>query len=266
MNRNRSAALPALARALSIILTLTGLFGASTNSFAADVRLAVAANFTDTTRELIRAFARTTGLEASASYGSTGKLYAQIEHGAPFDVFMAADSRRPQLLEASGQGVAGTRFTYARGRLVLWSPESGAFSDGKDWLSQGQFDRLAIANPKTAPYGLAARQALTKAGLWQPLQAKLVRGDSIAQTFQFVASGNAQAGLIALSQALAWDHNSGTLWSVPQEDYAPIDQQVILLTRSQDKEAARQWLAFLASAEARAIISSYGYDSPSATP
>ena len=254
------------ARHLLICTFLIGLITFSPGTFAADVRLAVAANFTDTTRELITAFAKTSGLEASASFGSTGKLYAQIENGAPFDVFMAADSRRPELLESSGLGITGTRFTYAQGKLVLWSPKSGLFTDGKNWLIQDHFSRLAIANPKTAPYGLAAEQFLTRAGLWDSLQAKLVRGDSISQTFQFVASGNTQAGLIALSQALAWKHNSGTLWSVPQEDYAPIDQQAILLTRSQDKEAARQWLEFLVSPEARAIIASYGYDTPSSTP
>ena len=250
------------ARHLLSFTFLIGLITFSTGAFAADVRLAVAANFTDTTRELITAFAKATGLEASASFGSTGKLYAQIENGAPFDVFMAADSLRPELLESNGQGVTGSRFTYARGKLVLWSPKSGAFAEAKEWLAQGNFSRLAIANPKTAPYGLAAKQFLTRAGLWDSLQSKLVRGDSISQTFQFAVSGNADAGFVALSQTRVWPREGGTLWPVPQEDYEPINQQAILLTRAQGNDGARRWLEFLRSPQGRAIIEKYGYGFP----
>ncbi|MGO1460837.1 MAG: molybdate ABC transporter substrate-binding protein [Marinobacter sp.] len=227
---------------------------------AADVRVAVAANFTDTTRDLISAFAKATGLEAVASYGSTGKLYAQIDNGAPFDVFLAADSRRPELLEENGQGVTGTRFTYARGKLALWSPEPDTFEDPKAWLESGSFARLAIANPKTAPYGFAAQEVLTELSLWEPLQDRLVRGDSIAQTFQFVATTNAQSGFVALSQVRAWDKKDGSLWLIPQSYYSPIKQQAILLNRSDNKEAARQWLEFLRGDEARVIIEHFGYE------
>ncbi len=246
-------------RAALFLTILLPLASAST-AYAADVRIAVAANFTDTTRELIAAFGEATGLEAVASYGSTGKLYAQIDNGAPFDVFLAADSPRPELLEKNGQGVSGTRFTYARGKLVLWSPVPGTFEDPKIWLESGEFARLAIANPKTAPYGFAAQEVLTKLGLWDALQDRLVRGDSIAQTFQFVATTNAQSGFVALSQVRAWDDKGGSLWMIPQADYSPINQQAILLTRSEKNHAARQWLEFLRGDKARGIIESFGYE------
>ncbi|MGO2133907.1 molybdate ABC transporter substrate-binding protein [Marinobacter sp.] len=249
-----------LKKCYSQLATLCLLLAFSSITHAADVRIAVAANFTDTTRDLIAAFGKATGLEAVASYGSTGKLYAQIDNGAPFDVFLAADSRRPELLEENGQGVADTRFTYARGKLALWSPEPGTFEDPKVWLKSGGFARLAIANPKTAPYGLAAQEVLTELNLWESLQDRLVRGDSIAQTFQFVATENAQSGFVALSQVRAWDEKNGSLWLIPQSYYSPINQQAILLSRSEDNEAARQWLEFLRGDNARAIIENYGYE------
>ncbi|WP_100638018.1 molybdate ABC transporter substrate-binding protein [Marinobacter salexigens] len=245
-----------------LLAPLCFVFALATTSSAqaADVRIAVAANFTDTTRQLIAAFGEATGLEAVASYGSTGKLYAQIDNGAPFDVFLAADTRRPELLEENGQGVAATRFTYARGKLVLWTPVPNTFSDPSAWLESGEFARLAIANPKTAPYGLAAQEVLTEMGLWDALQGRLVRGDSIAQTFQFVATTNAQSGFVALSQVRAWDEKDGSLWLIPQTYYSPINQQAILLTRSENNTAAHQWLEFLRSDTARNIIEAAGYD------
>lgn len=230
------------------------------NTQAGNLTLAVAANFTDTTASLVETFEASTGHRVTASFGSTGKLYAQIRNGAPFDVFMAADAQRPQLLESDGMAVHGSRFTYARGKLVLWSPETAAFISPIAYLNEQSFSRLAIANPKTAPYGLAAQQVLEHLELWSPLQPKLVRGDSIAQTFQFIASGNAQAGLVALAQVKAWPNQDGTLWRIPQSYYAPIDQQAILLKRSADNAAARDWLAFLQSPDAVAIIQGYGYD------
>ncbi|MGQ7299367.1 molybdate ABC transporter substrate-binding protein [Marinobacter nauticus] len=230
------------------------------NAHAGNLTLAVAANFTDTTASLVETFEASTGHQVTASFGSTGKLYAQIRNGAPFDVFMAADAQRPQLLESDGMAVPGSRFTYARGKLVLWSPETAAFISPIAYLNEQPFSRLAIANPKTAPYGLAAQQVLEHLELWSPLQPKLVRGDSIAQTFQFIASGNAQAGLVALAQVKAWPDQDGTLWRIPQSYYAPINQQAILLKRGADNTAARGWLAFLQSPDAVAIIQGYGYD------
>lgn len=236
------------------------LFFTASLASAEPLRIAVAANFTDTTRDLIALFEEITGQAVAASYGSTGKLYAQIENGAPFDVFQAADSASPKMLENSGAAVFGSRFTYARGKLALWSPEPDVFSDPQSWLASTDFRRLAIANPKTAPYGLAAQQVLKSMSLWDALQPRLVRGDSIAQTFQFVATSNAQAGFVALSQVNAWNDKNGTLWVVPQQMYAPIDQQAVLLTHGKDKPVARQWLEFLRSPQALKMIKDYGYD------
>lgn len=236
------------------------LWAMSTGALAGEVSLGVAANFTDTTQALAKQFQADTGHRVSASFGSTGKLYAQIRNGAPYDVFMAADVERPALIEASELGVPGTRFTYARGKLVLWSPAPEAFTHAGQYLAEQPFSRLAIANPKTAPYGLAAQQVLENLGQWRPLQPKLVRGDSIAQTFQFVVSRNAQAGFVALSQVKTWDADSGTLWAVPQPLYQPIDQQAILLRQGADNEAARAWVDFLKSDTAIAIIRGHGYE------
>ena len=233
---------------------------AMTVAVAGEVRLGVAANFTDTTRELVEQFEAETGHRVSASFGSTGKLYAQIRNGAPFDVFMAADALRPALVEEDQAGVPATRFTYARGELALWSPTPNAFGDAENYLSEQPFARLAIANPKTAPYGLAAKQVLERLGHWEALQAKLVRGDSIAQAFQFVVSRNAQAGFLALSQVKSWKDDEGTRWRVPQTSYQPIDQQAILLNRGAGKEAAMAWMDFLKSDTAIAIIQGHGYE------
>lgn len=244
-------------RTLALIL-LSG--SAIAGAMAGEVSLGVAANFTDTTRELAKRFETETGHTVSASYGSTGKLYAQIKNGAPFDVFMAADVRRPALIEEEQAGVPGTRFTYARGKLALWSPEAAPFDNAESYLAQQPFSRLAIANPKTAPYGHAAQQVLEHLNQWEALQPKLVRGESIAQAFQFVVSRNAQAGFVALSQVKAWQEDEGTLWNVPQTYYQPIDQQAILLKHGADKAAATAWMDFLKSDTAIAIIRSYGYD------
>lgn len=241
------------------IATLLFLSMASSLTIAGEVSLGVAANFTDTTRELVRQFEAETGHTVSASFGSTGKLYAQIRNGAPFDVFMAADTHRPALIEKTQAGVPNTRFTYARGKLVLWSPIPDAFEDAERYLAQQAFSRLSIANPKTAPYGLAAQQILQHLGHWEALQAKLVRGDSIAQAFQFVVSRNAQAGFVALSQVISWDDSEGTLWNVPEYYYQPINQQAILLSRGVANEAATAWMEFLKSNKAIATIRDYGY-------
>lgn len=227
---------------------------------AGQVTAAVAANFTATMEELASAFRLQTGHDIRISYGSTGKLFAQIANGAPFDLFMAADSHRPELLESRGTAVSGTRFTYARGKLAFWSPAPDTFADPEHFLASPDIGRIAIANPKTAPYGLAARQTLTELGLWDTLKPRLVRGESIAQTFQFVATGNATAGFVALSQILTRDDQGGTLWLVPQSYYTPIEQQAILLKRGESNDAARAWLAFMRSEPALVIIRRYGYD------
>lgn len=242
-----------------LIVLLTGPFspaGADT------VRIGVAANFADACRELIRRFEASTGHSVTASYGSTGKLYAQIIHGAPYDLFMAADAHRPALLEDKGLAVSGTRLSYAQGRLALWSPQPEALNEPERYLAEAPFERLAIANPKTAPYGLAAQQALSGLALWDPLKPKLVRGESVAQAFQFVASGNAQAGFVALSQLQVWPDKSGSTWLVPQSLYQPITQQAVLLARGKDNPAAHAWLRFLRNDQATAIIERFGYSVP----
>jgi molybdate transport system substrate-binding protein len=226
---------------------------------ADEVSVAVAANFTDATRRLDALFEQASGHRLKISYGSTGKLYAQIGHGAPFEVFLAADIERPRKAEQAGLAVPGSRFVYARGRLVLWSARPGLFEAGEPYLQAADFAHLAIANPKTAPYGLAARQVLGRLGIWSSLQARLVRGDSIAQTFQFVATGNAEAGFVAYSQIKGWQGEPGSLWLIPQDYYEPIEQAAVLLQKGADNPAARAFLEFLQGDAARDLIQSYGY-------
>lgn len=226
---------------------------------ADETLIAVAANFTGTAHALIQQFETQTGHTVKASFGSTGKLYAQIENGAPFDVFLAADAARPERAEQAGLAIAGSRFTYARGKLALWSPKAHLFDDPNTYLAQAAFRHLAIANPRTAPYGLAAQQILTRLGVWNELQGKLVQGDSIAQTFQFIATGNVDAGFIALSQLHDWKSDQGTTWIVPDAYHEALNQQAVLLKRGQNNPAATAWLDFLRSPEAVAIIEGYGY-------
>jgi molybdate transport system substrate-binding protein len=240
------------------ILTLLALLVPGM-AHGAQVTVAAAANFTDATRDLVPLFEEATGHTARVSYGSTGKLYAQIANGAPFDVFLAADGARPERAEKEGLAVPGTRFTYARGRLVLFSTTPGLFQDGEAYLREGDFTRAAIANPKTAPYGLAAQQVLEHLGLWEEIQARVVRGNSISQAFQFVATGNAEVGFVALSQVQAWASGAGSQWIIPQAYYAPIDQQALLLQRGADNAAARAFLEFLRGPQAREVILGYGY-------
>ncbi|MDY6814811.1 MAG: molybdate ABC transporter substrate-binding protein [Pseudomonadota bacterium] len=246
----------------SICAGMAGLLLATVaaSTSAETLTAAVAANFTGTMQKLMPLFEQQTGHQVRASYGSTGKLYAQIRQGAPFDVFLAADRHRPELLEQQELGVAGSRFTYARGRLALWSRSLDAFNDPEAYLAASTGPRLAIGNPRTAPYGVAAMEVLDALGLKSTVRHRLVRGDSIAQTFQFVATGNAEAGFVALAQLRARDGESGASWVVPTSLHQPIDQQAILLARSKHPETARAWLEFLGSNEARAIIEKDGYD------
>lgn len=231
----------------------------ATGARAEEVIVAVAANFTDAARDLAPLFEQVTGHTAKMSFGSTGKLYAQIENGAPYGVFLAADSARPEKAETAGLAVPGSRFTYARGKLVLWSAKAGLFESGEAYLKALRFSRAAIANPKTAPYGLAAQQVMIRLGIWERVQPKLVRGDSIAQTFQFTATGNTEVGLVAHSQVKGWSGDTGTVWEIPDGYYAPIAQQAVLLRKGEDNPAARAFHAFLKSPRARAVIEAYGY-------
>lgn len=225
------------------------------------LRLAVASNFSAAMQAIVERYQTETGRTLLISPGSTGKHYAQILNGAPFDLFFAADSERPARLEAEEIAVAGSRFTYARGRLVLWSSAPGRVLPGGQVLSSGDFRRLALANPKLAPYGRAAREVLESLDLWQALAPRLVRGENIAQTFQFVKTGAAELGFIAASQL---DRGAEACagrdcWLVPASLYSPIDQQVVLL---KDNAAARDFLAFIQREETRRLIRSFGYEVP----
>lgn len=238
---------------------LLALILVSTQSHADMVRVAVAANFTDASRSLAKAFRESTDHVIKISYGSTGKLYAQIEHGAPYDVFMSADTERPARAIKEGLAVPDSQFVYARGKLVLWSANPDLFEDGEGFIRSGKFKHLAIANPKTAPYGLAAQQVMQTMGVWDGLQDKLVRGDSIAQVFQFVATENSEIGLIAYSQIRGWKGNPGRTWEIPEDLYQPIDQAAVLLSRAGDNTAAEAFIDFMKTDEAHKIIRSYGY-------
>ncbi|TNF55479.1 MAG: molybdate ABC transporter substrate-binding protein [Gammaproteobacteria bacterium] len=225
-------------------------------AWAGEARIAVASNFATAMPYLAERFRQQTGHELIVSTASTGKLYAQIIHGAPFDVYLAADDKYPRRLEREGRAVPGSGFTYAIGRLALWSPRTGYVDAQGEVLKQGGFRRLAVANPRLAPYGEAAREALVKLGLWTGLQPKMVFGENIAQTYQFVASGNAELGFVAYSQ-IKW--GTGSHWLVPASLHSPLRQDAVLLRRGQDNPAARAFLAFLRSPAATAIIESQGY-------
>lgn len=224
------------------------------------VRVAVASNFVQTIRELAGRFEDQTGHEVILAIASTGKHYAQIKNGAPFDVYFAADERRPRLLEEEGLAVPGSRFTYAVGTLILWSPKAEMVDSTGDVLESGEFRYLALANPKLAPYGRAAKEVLEGRGLWQSLQGRLVSGESIGQAFQFVASGNAELGFVARSQVQNPGQSvEGSWWEIPAELYSPIEQQAVLLGGG---SAAREFLAFVRGPEALDILRSYGYGTP----
>lgn len=228
---------------------------------AEEVRVAVATNFLTTLKEIATNFERDTGHTAVVSSGSSGKLYAQIKNGAPFDVFFSADVTRPKLLEEEGFAVQGSRFAYAVGRLTLWSLGSTMIEgNGKSRLLSDDVEHVAIANPKTAPYGVAAREALQALGLWERVQDRLVRGENIGQTFHFVFSKNAQLGFVALSQVLDPKVNgAGSRWDVPVHLYAPIRQQAVLLRAGQRHEGARAFLDYVKEAKSRDIIERFGY-------
>ena len=228
-----------------------------------EVRVALASNFLSTFDVLKKSFERESGHTTIVSPGASGKLYAQIVHGAPFDVFFSADAYRPTLLEENGLAVLGSRFAYAVGQLTLWSPAPNLLQDnGLEVLRDGAFSHLAIANPKTAPYGKAAEQVLRALGVWNMIQSKLVQGENIGQTLQFVASHNAELGFVGLSQVLDPKmKEKGSRWDVPPTMHEPLTQDVVLLKTGEHNPAAKALLIFLTSPIARSIIERYGYHS-----
>lgn len=240
---------------LSVSLALAACAGPTE---AAETRVAVAANFAEPAREIAARFEAATGHKAVLSFGASGQFFAQIANGAPFDIFLSADAERPIRAEADGLSVRGSRFTYATGRLVLWSRAPGLVDGGGAILARGGFAKLAIADPKTAPYGLAAVETLRRLGLSERLSPRLVTGTSITQAYQFTDTGAAELGFVALSQVVG--HNRGSRWIVPASHHSPIDQQAVLLKRGADNAAARAFMVFLKGPEARAIIRRYGYE------
>jgi molybdate transport system substrate-binding protein len=244
----------------TLIFTLLGatLF-TNQHAVAQEVKIAVAANFTDAIRKIAAQFEKSSGHTTKISYGSTGKLYSQIEHGAPFELLLAADTKRPIKAEKEGLAVPGSHFVYAKGKLVLWSIKPGLFKEGEAYLKSGNFKHLSLANPKTAPYGQAAIEVMQHVAISDRVKGKLVQGDSITQTFQFAATGNVDAGFVALSQIKAWQGETGTFWEIPSAYYTPIDQAAVLLKKGESNPAATAFLAFLKSDAAREVIKEFGY-------
>ncbi len=239
-----------------LILTMTGV----TPAFAEQALVAVASNFVPPFREIAVEFETATGHTLRVAAGSSGNFFSQIKNGAPFDLFLSADVERPKLLEAEGLGVKDSRFTYAIGRLVLWSPNPD-LAKGEQTLRSEHFKHLAIANPKTAPYGVAAIQTMQKLGVWEKVQPRVVMGENLSQTMGFIESGNAQLGFVALSQVFDPKlKGKGARWDVPNHLHEPIKQDAILLTKGNDNAAAKALMEFLASPKAQAIIERYGYE------
>jgi len=230
-------------------------------ALADDVQVAVAANFTAPMKLIASGFEKDTGHKAVLTFGATGKFYAQISNGAPFEVFLAADDETPARLEKEGTAVNGSRFTYATGKLVLWSAQPGMVDALGDVLKKGNFQKIAIAAPKLAPYGAAAVETMSKLGLQAALEPKLVVGESIGQAFSFVSTGNAELGFVALSQVYEGGKiKSGSAWIVPANLYSPIRQDAVLLAKARDNKAAVQLMAFLKTDKAKAVIRSFGYE------
>jgi molybdate transport system substrate-binding protein len=239
------------------------LFGAAlalgaAPALAADTQVAVAANFAEPAKEIAAAFKAKTGHTATLNFGASGQFYTQIAHGAPYEVFLSADAERPQKAEQDGLAVAGSRFTYAVGRLVLYSKTPGLVDAKGAVLKSDKFTKLAIADPTAAPYGQAAVETLRKLKLYDVLAPKIVKGASITQAYQYVATGNAELGFVALSQVI--NEPGGSRWLVPASDHTPIEQQAVLLKTGEKNDAAKAFLAFLKSPAAIKIIKRYGYE------
>ena len=247
-------------RFIAVLALISILSLAAGQAMADGIKLAVASNFAKPITAIAEHFEALTGHKVKLILGSTGNHYAQISNGAPFDADFAADALRPELLEQEGLALPGTRFTYAIGKVILWSSMTAYVDEQAKVLKQGGFRHLAIANPKLAPYGRAAQQVLQALGLWDSLQPSMVRGENIGQTFQFVKSGNAELGFVAYSQVKRPGHpTEGSWWKVPQALYTPIEQQAVLL---QEGGAARAFMAYMQSDAALEIIESHGYGVP----
>lgn len=256
--RSSRLSFPLARHAAVAVAAAMGLWAAQAR--AAEVSVAVAANFTAPMKKIAAEFEKDTGHKAELSFGATGKFYAQIANGAPFGILLAADDTTPEKIAREGKGVAASRFTYAIGTLVLWSPRAGYVDDKGEVLRSGDYRHIAIANPKLAPYGTAAMEVLNKLGLAAQVQPKVVMGENIAQTYQFAATGNAQLGFVALSQVMENGRiREGSAWQVPASMHEPIRQDAIVLNPAKDNEAAAALMKYLRSDKAHEIIRSYGY-------
>ena len=234
--------------------------GGRTQDSPVPVRVAVAANFSAAHEQIARQFQVTSGLHVETSLGATGQLYAQIRNGAPYDVFLAADTVRPALLESQGLAVPGSRFTYALGRLAMLAPRWDSVRSADSELRSRPYQHLAIANPTIAPYGAAAQQVLEQLGLWPELRSRIVRGENVGQTYQFVVSGAAEVGFVAMSQLQ--NHPARSFWTVPEQLHDPIRQDAVLLQRGAHNAGARAFLDFVKSEAGRQVTISFGYGVP----
>jgi len=252
-------------RSVGVLARLSGLIAVVcalnvAPAAAATVQIAVASNFMEPAKEIAATFTAQTGHQANLSFAPSGQIYVQLTHGAPFEIFLSADKERAQQAEKNGFSVNGTRFTYAVGRLVLYSTRPSYVDANGKVLARSDFEHLAIADPAIAPYGLAAVESLRKLGLYDRLKPKTVQGSSIAQTFQFVQTGAAEIGFVAQSQVI--NRPDGSRWIVPATLHSPIDQQAVLLKTGANNPAAKAFMTFLKSQTARAIIRRYGYETP----
>ena len=244
---------------LSLVLPI---LGASSPAQADEVSVAVAANFAAPMQQIAAEFEKETGHKVLTSTGATGKFYAQIQNGAPFEVLLSADDETPAKLVKEGAAISGSQFTYAIGKLVLWSAKRGFVDDAGEVLKKGGFKHVALANPKLAPYGAAAVDTMKALGVYDALQPKFVQGENIAQTHQFVVTGNAELGFVALSQVLKGGNIDGSAWIIPGNLYNPIRQDAVLLAKGKDRSAAIALLNFLKGEAAQTVIKSFGYALP----
>lgn len=239
---------------------LAGLLLMTTVAQADEIPVAVAANFNAPFNKIVAEFEKETGHKVIASFGSTGKFYAQIKNGAPFEILLAADDETPAKLVKEGAAVAGSPYSYAIGKLVLWSAKPGVVDPKGEVLRSAGIERVALADPKLAPYGAAALETMKKMGVYDSLAPKIVTGETIAQAFQFVSSGNSPMGFVALSQVLKDGKVEGSAWIVPADLYTPIRQDAVLLNAGKDKAGPVALLKYLQGAKAQAVIKSYGYE------
>lgn len=248
-------------RFLNLVLGLILCLFFSLSASAERITIAVASNFTAPMKSLVAAFEQTSKHKIRVAYGSSGKFYAQINQGAPFALFFSADQAKVSALIAQGLADEKTRFTYAVGRLVLWSNRDNLFLDGQHFLATDKYNKLALANPRLAPYGSAALEVLSSLGLLQQSKAKWVQGENIAQTYQFIHSGNAELGFVALSQVMRTGKVAhGSYWQVPSQLHQPIKQDAIVLNSAKNSAAAKAFIRFMHSKAAKQIIAQYGYE------